>query len=167
MNHAVGPDKKCLCADEFGMVVSDFAEVDCPNCLVSVDRALEAGEVGHSTPRQREAPMRRLRTLRLDSLARKQVGIAAGQAQSGDQMDYGLLCYERGRLQGILEGAETLFRATYETVELGQQRCRVCDARNYDFPSGHAPECPIDAALEEVMRTTAALVQSPAKRRVK
>ena len=41
--------------------------------------------------------MRRLKTLNDDASARAAVGRAASKSQSGDMMDFGLLCYEMGR----------------------------------------------------------------------
>lgn len=42
--------------------------------------------------------MRRLKTLLRDKQACAEVAKAASQKQSGDNMDFGLLCYERGRM---------------------------------------------------------------------
>lgn len=41
--------------------------------------------------------MRKLKTLHRDCTATTAVGRASKMSQSGDMMDYGLLCYERGR----------------------------------------------------------------------
>ena len=41
--------------------------------------------------------MRRLKTLNRCPFARDQVGLASKSSQSGDMMDFGLLCFERGR----------------------------------------------------------------------
>jgi hypothetical protein len=45
--------------------------------------------------------MRRLKTLHNDAKAKRAVGKAAQMKQSGDNMEFGLLCYELGRISAI------------------------------------------------------------------
>lgn len=45
--------------------------------------------------------MRRLKTLNGNRTARREVGLASKQSQSGDNMDFGLLCFERGVWEGL------------------------------------------------------------------
>ena len=52
--------------------------------------------------------MRRLKTLNRDTAARREVNRAWGSNQSGDNMDFGLLCFERGREAGRQEAREEL-----------------------------------------------------------
>lgn len=60
--------------------------------------------------------MRRLKTLNRDAVAREQVGLAQRQAQSGDHMDFGLLCYERGRIHGRDAAYQRGYRAGLEAA---------------------------------------------------
>ena len=60
--------------------------------------------------------MRRLRTLNTNRTAKRHVGLASKQSQSGDSMDFGLLCFERG----VWEGLRLAVRAHTLSVLVGE-----------------------------------------------
>lgn len=47
---------------------------------------------------------------------------------------------------------DVVLKTTYEIDSSGHRVCRRCEVMQYDYPTGHAPDCEIAGALAEALK---------------